>query len=54
MVFTLVTSAKEWLSGRFGQDGADENTADDELAKDEVCCLLYSLTFIDVDRLHPM
>uniref|UniRef100_A0A7C8YNJ0 RWD domain-containing protein n=1 Tax=Opuntia streptacantha TaxID=393608 RepID=A0A7C8YNJ0_OPUST len=36
MVFTLVTSAKEWLSGRFGQDGADENTADDELAKDEV------------------
>lgn len=36
MVFTLVTSAKEWLSGRFGQDDADGSTADDELAKDEV------------------
>lgn len=36
MVYTLVTSAKEWLSGRFGQDGANDGAADDEQAKDEV------------------
>ena len=36
MVYTLVTSAKEWLSGRFGQDGDVEDAADDEMAKDEV------------------
>ncbi|CAO2814691.1 unnamed protein product [Amaranthus hypochondriacus] len=36
MVYTLVTSAKDWLSERFGQDGAVESAADDEMAKDEV------------------
>lgn len=36
MMYTLVSTAKEWLSGRFGQDGADESAADDEMAKDEV------------------
>ncbi|XP_057526619.1 uncharacterized protein LOC130805843 [Amaranthus tricolor] len=36
MVYTLVTSAKEWLSGRFGQDGDVEDAADDEMAKDEI------------------
>lgn len=36
MVYTLVTSAKEWLSGRFGQDGVAEGTADDDQEKDEV------------------
>lgn len=36
MVYTLVTSAKEWLSGRFGQDGANDGAADDEQAKDVV------------------
>ncbi|KAL2937674.1 RWD domain-containing protein 1 [Bienertia sinuspersici] len=36
MVYTLVTSAKEWLSGRFGQDGAVESIVDDDAAKDEV------------------
>lgn len=36
MVYTLVTSAKEWLSGRFGQDAANDGTAEEEAAKDEV------------------
>ncbi|KAK6148784.1 hypothetical protein DH2020_016309 [Rehmannia glutinosa] len=35
MVYTLVTSAKEWLSERFSQD-ADEDAEEDEAAKDEV------------------
>lgn len=36
MVYTLVTSAKEWMSERFRQDGDGEGAADDESAKDEV------------------
>lgn len=36
MVFTLVTSAKEWLSERFAEDAGDEDGDDDEAAKDEV------------------
>ena len=36
MVYTLVTSAKDWLSERFGQDGAIESAAEDEMAKDQV------------------
>lgn len=36
MIYTLVTSAKEWLSELFAQDGDDENAGEDEVAKDEV------------------
>ncbi|XP_073052842.1 uncharacterized protein [Primulina eburnea] len=36
MVYTLVTSAKEWLSERFSQDNGDENAAEDGDAKDEI------------------
>lgn len=36
MVFTLVTSAKEWLSERFAEDAGDEDDGEDEAAKDEV------------------
>ncbi|CAI9114259.1 OLC1v1014937C1 [Oldenlandia corymbosa var. corymbosa] len=35
MIYTLVTSAKDWLSDRFAQDGADD-VVEDEAAKDEV------------------
>ena len=40
MVYTLVTSAKEWLSERFAQDAGDDDDGEDEAAKDEV--LLFS------------
>lgn len=36
MVYTLVTSAKDWLSERFAQDDDVENTEEDENAKDEI------------------
>lgn len=36
MVYTLVTSAKEWLSERFSQDIGDENADEDGVAKDEI------------------
>ncbi|KNA19029.1 hypothetical protein SOVF_065080 [Spinacia oleracea] len=36
MLYTLVASAKDWLSGRFGQDGVADSAADDEKEKDEV------------------
>lgn len=36
MVYTLVTSAQEWLSERFAQDAGDEDADEDEAAKDEV------------------
>ncbi|KZV31829.1 RWD domain-containing protein 1 [Dorcoceras hygrometricum] len=36
MVYTLVTSAKEWLSERFSQVNGDENADDDGAAKDEI------------------
>ncbi|KAK6914787.1 RWD domain [Dillenia turbinata] len=35
MVYTLVTSAKEWLSEKFGQDGMDKN-GEEEADKDEI------------------
>lgn len=37
MVYTLVTSAKEWLSERFVQQDGVEKFEDEEAAKDEVC-----------------
>ncbi|EEF46303.1 RWD domain-containing protein 1 [Ricinus communis] len=36
MVYTLVTSAKEWLSEKYGQDASNETIEDEEAAKDEV------------------
>ena len=36
MVYTLVTSAKEWLSERFAEDADTENFNDEETTKDEV------------------
>ncbi|GAB4842432.1 hypothetical protein Ancab_012404 [Ancistrocladus abbreviatus] len=36
MIYTLFTSAKEWLSERFAQDSGTYNAAEDEIAKDEV------------------
>lgn len=36
MVYTLVTSAKEWLSERFSQDNGDENADEDEAAKNDI------------------
>ncbi|GER53495.1 Rwd domain-containing protein [Striga asiatica] len=36
MVYTLVTTAKEWLSERFAQDAGDEDSEEDEAAKDEI------------------
>lgn len=36
MVYTLVGSAKEWLSERFAEDLGDEADDEEEAAKDEV------------------
>lgn len=36
MVYTLVTSAKEWLSERYSQDAGIDNTGEEEVEKDEV------------------
>ena len=44
MIYTLVTSANEWLSERFAQDGDAENADEDEVAKDEV--LLFFLFYL--------
>lgn len=41
MLYTLVASAKDWLSGRFGQDGVADSAADDEKEKDEVWGYLF-------------
>ncbi|CAK7356819.1 unnamed protein product [Dovyalis caffra] len=36
MIYTLVTSAKEWLSERYGQDTSNEDIENEEAAKDDV------------------
>ncbi|KAJ4850043.1 hypothetical protein Tsubulata_037743 [Turnera subulata] len=36
MIYTLVTSAQDWLSEKYGQDANDESGLDEEVAKDEV------------------
>ena len=36
MVYTLVTSAKEWLTEKFGLDDAVSDNDDDESAKEDV------------------
>lgn len=49
MIYTLVTSAKEWLSERYSQDADDENIEDEEAAKDEVwmsLCIMISTVLV--------
>lgn len=41
MIYTLVTSAKEWLSEKYGQDTSIEDAIAEEAAKDDVCLLSY-------------
>lgn len=36
MVYTLVTSAKEWLTEKFGQDETVEDADEDDSAKEDV------------------
>ncbi|KAK3009323.1 hypothetical protein RJ639_014464 [Escallonia herrerae] len=36
MVYTLVSSAKEWLCERFAQDAGNENAEEEEIAKDDI------------------
>nr|KJB18561.1 hypothetical protein B456_003G060200 [Gossypium raimondii] len=36
MIYTLVTSAKDWLSERYGQDADADNVEEEESTKDEV------------------
>lgn len=48
MVYTLVGSAKEWLSERFSQDDGDDADEEDEAAKDEVF-LFYDFLHLQVD-----
>lgn len=36
MIYTLATSAKEWLSERFGQGNLDENNEEEETEKDDI------------------
>lgn len=44
MIYTLVTSAKEWLSEQYGQDTSIEDAiAAEEAAKDDVCFMSYFL-----------
>lgn len=45
MVYTLVTSAKEWLGERFGQDAAISDNEEDDTAKDEVWLLVLPMNF---------
>jgi hypothetical protein len=41
MVYTLVSSAKEWLSEKYGQNGGDEEPEETEAEEEEV--YTYSL-----------
>ena len=43
MIYTLVTSAKEWLCERFAQDTGTENTDEEEAAKEDVCLFVLPL-----------
>lgn len=46
MVYTLVTSAKDWLAERFSQDDGSDNAGDAEAAKDDVCVLFHLFSFL--------
>lgn len=53
MIYTLATSAKEWLSERFGQGNLDENNEEEETEKDDVwlsVCLLFIFARYLLDR----
>lgn len=43
MIYTLVTSAKELLSERFGQDSNTENVEAEEAEKEDVWFFLHHL-----------
>lgn len=45
MVYTLVTSAKEWLVEKFSHDAQDEEPEENDLTKDDVCLFALPLTF---------
>nr|CAN84041.1 hypothetical protein VITISV_024171 [Vitis vinifera] len=45
MVYTLVTSAQEWLSERFGQDANVENSEEEETEKDD-CYVAIHLVLV--------
>lgn len=45
MIYTLVTSVKEWLSERFGQDTSIEDAIAEEAAKEDVRGVLEFLIF---------
>ncbi|KAH1066417.1 hypothetical protein J1N35_031404 [Gossypium stocksii] len=46
MIYTLVSSAKEWLYERYGQDACPDNAEEEEAAKDEDASSLRSLDFL--------
>jgi hypothetical protein len=41
MVYTLVSSAKEWLSEKYGQNGGDEEPEETEEKEEEVYIFPY-------------
>ena len=43
MVYTLVSSAKEWLSEKYGQNGGDEEPDETEEKEEEVYIFPYML-----------
>lgn len=48
MIYTLVTSAKEWLSEHFGQDSTTEDAQAEEAAKDDVWLFFFfSISSLD-------
>ena len=47
MVYTLVTSAKEWFSERFDQDTTNDNIEEQTANKDEVC-FQFSICILDI------
>lgn len=46
MIYTLVTSAQEWLSERFGQDANIENDEAEVAAKDDVWAFSNFFSFL--------
>lgn len=57
MVYTLVTSAKEWLSERYCQDPEVEDAKELESKKDEVLFISLVYTYLSVrplSRLSPL
>lgn len=40
MIYTLVSSAKDWLSEKYGQDAENDEFVDEQAVKDEVWMFL--------------